>query len=346
MRTMLTAVLAFFTAFALAACGGGVHAPAKTELNVYTALETDELDVYLADFRAKHPDIEVKLVRDSTGIITSRLKGEENNPRADVVWGLAMTSLLMLDEGGMFQGYAPEGIGRIRPQFRDQANDPPHWVGIKAWMTGIVCNETECEKLGLPIPSSFRDLLDPVYEGRLVMPNPASSGTGFLTVSAILQLNGEDAGWDFLDRLHQNMAMYTHSGSLPAKLAGTGEFPIGISFGYRGIKQKEQGQPVVTVFPEEGCGWEMEVSALVRKPEIKDAAKTFLDWAINLGLMKKYATFYPIVATELDVPPPEGYPAKPEQHLIENDFQWAAANRERIIAEWTRRYDAKSAPKD
>jgi iron(III) transport system substrate-binding protein len=31
--------------------------------------------------------------------------------------------------------------------------------------------------------------------------------------------------------------------------------------------------------------------------------------------------------------------------LADNDLRWAAANRERILAEWTKRYDAKSEPK-
>jgi iron(III) transport system substrate-binding protein len=55
------------------------------------------------------------------------------------------------------------------------------------------------------------------------MPNPNSSGTGFLDVSSWLQLFGEDGGWDYMDRLHENIAFYTHSGSKPCKDAARGE---------------------------------------------------------------------------------------------------------------------------
>ncbi len=102
-------------------------------------------------------------------------------------------------------------------------------------MTGFCVNTIECKSLGLPIPESFEDLLNPVYQGQLVMPNPASSGTGFLTVSAILQMKGETDGWAYLDKLHANMARYTHSGSKPCKIAGSGELPIGLSFAYWGF---------------------------------------------------------------------------------------------------------------
>jgi iron(III) transport system substrate-binding protein len=177
------------------------------------------------------------------------------------------------------------------------------------------------------------------------MSNPNSSGTGYLSVSAMLQLKGEDEGWNYLDALHENIGLYTHSGSKPCKMAGAGETVIGISFDYRAIKQKADGQPVVAVFPTEGSGWDIEANALVKKAEINPAAKTFLDWAISEEIMVKYAESYPVTAAETNVAIPEGYPADPIAQLIENDFNWAAANRESILNEWLARYDSKSEPK-
>ena len=31
--------------------------------------------------------------------------------------------------------------------------------------------------------------------------------------------------------------------------------------------------------------------------------------------------------------------------LIKNDFAWAAENRDKILAEWSKRYDGKSSPR-
>jgi iron(III) transport system substrate-binding protein len=109
----------------------------------------------------------------------------------------------------------------VSPTLRDPAT-PPRWVGIKAWETGFCVNTVEAKAQNLPIPTSFSDLIKPEYKGRIVMPNPASSGTGFLTVSAILQTTGEKQGWDYLYKLHENIAQYTHSGSKPCKMAGAG----------------------------------------------------------------------------------------------------------------------------
>lgn len=322
---------------------GGTAATAE-EILVYTALEDDELPNYLPLFEKAHPDIKVKIVRDSTGIITAKLLAEKGNPQADVVWGTAATSLMLLDQAGMVEPYAPKGVEKVKPLMRD-SKKTPHWVGIKAWETGFCVNTVEAQESKLPLPASYADLLKPEYKGHVVMPNPASSGTGFLTVSAILQLMGEKKGWEYLDKLHENIAAYTHSGSKPCKMAGAGETVVGVSFAYRGFMQKKKGEPVQTVFPKEGSGWDVEANCLIKKPTMKQGAKTFLDWAIGPEVMKAYAQVYPITAYDTGTAVPEGYPAKPEAQLIKNDFDWAAKNRERILAEWTKRYDGKSEAK-
>ena len=336
MKHLVKLALLFTTAFSLL-----LSSAQAEEILVYTALEDDEIPKYLALFKKSHPDINVKIVRDSTGIVTAKLLAEKENPRADLVWGLAATSLMLCDQAGMVEPYAPKGVERVVPKMRD-ANKIPHWVGIKAWMTGFCVNTYEVDALNLPTPRSFDDLLNPVYKGHLVMPNPASSGTGFLTVSAILQMKGEEEGWAYLDRLHHNISRYTHSGSKPCKIAGAGELPVGISFAYRGFMQKQKGEPVLTVFPREGSGWDVEANCLIKKPYIKPAAKTFLDWAISETVMKEYAKVYPVTAYATGAPIPDGFPKDPEAQLIENDFQWAAQNRMRILKEWLSRYDGKS----
>jgi iron(III) transport system substrate-binding protein len=329
----------------LTACTSAQKGKATSgEITVYTALEDDQIAVYLPLFNQKYPDIKVNIVRDSTGVVTAKLLAEKDNPQADVVWGLAASSLLVADQQGMLEPYAPAGLERIRPNFRD-ANNPPHWVGIDAWFSAFCVNTVELEAKGLPMPTSWADLTDPVYRGYIVMPNPNSSGTGYLSVSAILQLMGEEEGWKYLDALHENIAVYTHSGSKPCKMAGAGETVIGVSFDYRAIKQKAEGQPIEPVFPAEGSGWEIEANALIKKANINPAARTFLDWAISEEVMALYAASYPVTAAKTSVAIPEGYPADPVAQLIKNDFNWAAANRDRILTEWIARYDAKSEPK-
>ncbi len=344
----ITGLIAMITVILISTAflGTGCTTGKSKELNVYTAIEEEHLEPYLASFKAQYPDITVNITRDSTGIITAKLIAEKDNPQADVIWGLAATSLLVMDQEGMLAGYNPKGIDNIYPEFKDSKNNPVHWVGIDAWMTAFTVNTVEAQAKGISIPKSYDDLIKPEYKGLVVMPNPASSGTGFLTVSAILQLKGEQAGWEYLDKLHENIAAYTHSGSKPAKMAGAGEYPVGISFGYKGLLVKADGAPVEVIFPSEGSGWDLEANALVKKDKIKNEAKLFLDWAISDTPMKEYNKNYAIICSKSVQPTvPEGFPSDPIKQLIKNDFNWAAANREAILKEWSSRYDSKSEPK-
>jgi iron(III) transport system substrate-binding protein len=339
-----------FSAAAISAAVGlfmiAGQAAAQTELTVYTALEAEELEPLRQAFVAEHPDLDINWVRDSTGIITARILAEidSGETKADVFLGTSATSLLVVDEKGMLLPYAPNGLDKLDSKFRDP-RDPPHWVGVDAYAAVICYNTIEAEKFNLPKPASWSDLLDPVYKDHLVMPNPNSSGTGFLTVSSWLQLMGEDAAWTYMDGLHQNMARYTHSGSKPCRLAAAGEHPIGISFAFRGAKLKGKGAPLDLILPKEGVGWEVEASGIIKTTKKLEAAKTLIDWHISPAAMAVYNDYLPILAIPEIAKPVEHFPENTLEMMIDNDFSWAAGNRSRILGEWQNRYDAKSEPK-
>ena len=326
---------------ALSVAGGAL----AEELTVYTAVEAEDLKRYAEMFNADHPDIKINWVRDSTGVITAKLLAEKDNPQADVIWGLAATSLLLFKSEGMLEAYKPAGVEKLDPKFVDKSS-PPSWVGMDAWVASVCYNTVESEKAGLPVPTSWKDLLDPVYEGHLIMPNPNSSGTGFLDVSSWLQIFGEDGGWEYMDGLHKNIARYTHSGSAPCKLAASGEIPIGISFAFRGAKSKAAGAPLEIIVPSEGVGWDMEATAIVAGTDSIDAAKTLVDWSITKGANEMYNVGYAVVAYPGVAKPVEHFPEGLTEAMIDNDFEFAANNRAAILEKWQAQYDGKSDPKD
>ena len=316
----------------------------KAQLTVYTALETDQLKAYQEGFNKVNPDIELVWVRDSTGVITAKLLAEKANPKADVVMGVAATSMAIFDAEGMLQPYAPPGLDRLAPEFRD-AKNPPAWVGMDVWGATICFNTVEAAKKNIPRPETWKDLAKPVYKGQIVMPHPASSGTGFFDVTAWLQIYGEADGWKYMDGLHENIAQYMHSGSRPCAAAANGEYVVGISFEYRANREKAQGKPIELVFPKEGLGWDLEAVGIYKGTKNIAAAQKLLDWSISDAAMKLYAKNFAIVAVKALSEPLPNVPSNYAMLLAKNDFLWAAKNRDKILGEWSKRYESKAAPK-
>ncbi|QQS15203.1 MAG: putative 2-aminoethylphosphonate ABC transporter substrate-binding protein [Rhodospirillales bacterium] len=340
------------TRAALAALALGVVALAgpavaqKTKLTIYTALENDQLKPVKDAIEKAVPTVEVAWVRDSTGVITARFLAEKANPQADMVVGVAASSMALFAKQGLLLGYTPTGADQLRPSFRPAASPTP-WIGMDAYVSVICYNTVEGGKKNAPKPASWKDLTNPAFKDQIVMPNPASSGTGYLTIAAWLQTMGEEAGWKFMDALHANVGVYTHSGSAPCVQAAKGERIVGIGFDMRGAREKTAGAPIDLILAKEGAGWEMEAAGIVtgRAKANEDAAKLVMNWLATKEANELYGKFYAITAHPGVSAAPPNYPPGAVEAMVKNDLDWMATNRERILAEWTKRYDGKSAPK-
>lgn len=338
---VLLITLFIFPAFIFA----GGNKEGSNEVVIYTALEEDETADYLALAEKELPNLNIKWVRYSTGELAAKLIAEKNNPQADLVWGTAVTVLANMND--LFEPYKPEGWDALPAEFKDPNG---YWTAIDMYVAAFCVNTDRLAKKGLPIPRSWADLTKPEYAGEIIMPNPGSSGTGYLQVSSILLWkgikDGSEAGWDFLGKLHKNIVEYTNSGSAPAKIASTGEISIGASFGYRVAKQIDSGYPVEIVFPEEGSGYELEANALLKGAKNPENAKLFLDWAISKNAMEEYSK-YKIMVTLPGVDSKSSIPLPPasEVKLFDMDFDYTASNKTELVDKWTSLFQDKTIAK-
>ncbi len=314
-------------------------ATAKDQVVVYTSLENEEVVDYLELAKKELPDLDIHAIRLSTGELGARMLAERENPQADCIWGWAVTNMSEFVPKGMLKPYKPNGWDKIPARFKDPDG---YWTAIDLYAAAIVPNTKVLEEKGLPMPKGWNDLLNPAYKGMLIMPNPASSGTGFLQVASLLVLLDpdyknkpveENKAWDFLKKLDKNMGQYIKSGSKPAKLTAAGEYAIGCSFAFVYSSLKKKGFPVALVMPEEGAGYELEANALLKGARNEKAAMKFLDWAISKSAMTRYATFK-LGVTYPGIPGPEDLPVLETVKLAPMDFPWQSENREKILEVW------------
>jgi iron(III) transport system substrate-binding protein len=320
------------------------EAQSRTRLTVYTALENEQLAPFKAAAEAAVRDIEIVWVRDSTGVITARLIAERQNPRADVVWGLSVYSLLQMEGLDMLEGHTPAGADALRPNMRSERS-PMTWTGMNAFVSTICFNTAVAAQRNLPRPSTWADLLDPRYRNQVAMPNPSSSGTGFLTVAGWMSSMGEANAWTYMTRLHENAQVYTHSGSAPCNNAARGEYAVGISLDMRAVTLRNQGAPIEVIIPSDGVGFDLEATAIIRGTRNLDAAKRMVDYAVSRSAMEQYGRFYAMLAMPGVDATVRNYPPEFAQRLVNVNFRETAMQRDRILREWSQRFDGKSAPR-
>lgn len=341
--------LGLLLVFLLTACNQAEAAPIDSattgEITVYTAMDVNLAESYLTIFRQEYPQIKVNLVQESTGDLTQRFFNEDTEHQTDVIWGVDTSRLLLAEWNNLLEPYAPVGLEGISPLFRDMSS-PPTWVGIDVSMLALCINRTELATLGLPVPESWQDLLDPAYEDHLVMPNPSTTSFGYLIVSNLLYFYGEQNGWDYLDGLDQNVAQYTTPDTSLCQLVAAGDYAIGISYVLEGLTLAREDNSMETVFLSEGATWGVRANALVRKNDTKKAAQTFLDWAISDETMALYAQDEALITVKTAPPIPEGFPTDPVAQLMDRDSSWVAANRQQILTEWLTRYGSRAEASD
>jgi len=303
-------------------------------ITIYTAFPPGEAALYLRDFQLVFPDIQVNLVQGPIDELTARLLAEQAEPQADVIWGIGLTNLLLLEWSDLLKPYAPVGIDRLDPRFVD-ARTPPYWVGTYISMTAFCVNADAAARRGVAPPRTWQDLIKPIYRRSLIMPNPNTSSAGLTAILTIFELYNEQDAWRYLDELHKNIAVYSADEFETCRLVDNGDYPIGIARAVSGLGNSRM------IYPREGSGWEITAAALVRKDPIQPAARTFLDWAMSKSVMPLYARQSPLTGMVTGVANPAGFPLNPEAQLLRQDASWGAANRSRILREWRRRYSDK-----
>jgi iron(III) transport system substrate-binding protein len=305
-----------------------LHAESNV-VKYYTDNDESELDPF-AKAIAKGTQLKLEPLRMSSGEAWARVEAESPRVGADIHFGWPLSFALMAKEKGILMQYKSPAWKAIPDQYKDPDG---YWYGWSYWFACIGVNTKLLKEKGYDPPRSWDDLLDPKWKGEIVMPNPGTSGTAYLTVSTIMQLFGEDKGWSYLEKLHKNVAQYTKSGSAPGQLVAQGEFMVGITWDQAIEKRRNEGYPVQMIIPDEGTGYVLDIAVIYKNTKNPGGAKKFIDYLGSRTFQEEVAKYrskvtYPGVESLVSFDP----------KLIDYDAKWAADNRKRIMSTWKSRF--------
>lgn len=262
-KVLLT--IAIVVAFIATLLFGIFHPSSKSNssvenFHIFSGVYEDRIQGQLAYLKKMCPQASVEITCIPSGKIVSRVLTEGEDTIADLIIGVGSAHAATLKASNMLM---PVDLGlSYRDEFVDIDN-MMHATGV--FGGAFFLNTREMERYNLPVPASFKDLMNPIYKNHIVLCNPQTSGTGYMFVYAILNYYGEEEGWKTLDGIDKNIFMYGETGSAPTTMIKRGEVPIALGMDYDGLKLQDSGDPVQVIFPAEGIPYDYENVLLINK---------------------------------------------------------------------------------
>jgi iron(III) transport system substrate-binding protein len=292
--------------------------------------------------------IKVSMTRKSSGETYAQLKAEASNPRGDIWWGGTGDPHLQAAEEDLTVEYKSPMLPQLQDWAVRQAEQSKYrTVGIYAGALGYSFNTEQMKRKGGAEPKCWADLLDARFRDEVQVADPNASGTSYTMLATMVQIMGEEKGFDFLKKMHRNVNQYTKSGAAPAKAVATGESLIGITFQHDAVVMAVNGAPVKIVSPCEGTGYEIGSMSIIKGARNLENAKKWYDWALtaaaqSIGAQAKVSYQVP---SNKAAQAPEQSPKLSEIKLINYDFAkyGSSAERRRLLAKWDA--EVKSLPK-
>ncbi len=297
---------------------------------VYSPAQPEENNLITRMFEQK-TGIKVMMVTGGTGELIARIKAEKNNPQADVLFTGGVDSVASIKE------LLDEYVTKYNDALIDKSDNHPWYTALRLHPMLIIYN-TDLVKKGEV--KGWRDLLNPKWKGKVLMPDPRRSGSAFGELLIQLFAFGEyDLGWDYEKRLIQNLVVVPKS-SLTYKNVANGEYPLGLTHEHNIYHYKQGGAPVDAIYPVEGTALRPDAVYLIKGAKHPDAAKMFIDFAVSKEFQEKLVEMGDR-ANRIDVPVPKGYPAPDQIIQVKYDPFWGAVNRKNILKRWEYIYTNK-----
>jgi iron(III) transport system substrate-binding protein len=322
-RSTLPALL---LAFLAASCARGD----AEVLHLYTSLDAQEAPVYIDAF-TEDTGIPVQFVRLSAGEALARLEAEKGNPQVSLWFGGPSPEYIVAAQRGLLEPFSPATEFTLDDAARGAGGE---WTGFYSGVIAFACNTEFLAERQMECPDSWQGLLDPRLKGHVSVAYPYTSGTAYVLLVGLLELMGEEAGWEYVRALDAQVHRYNSSGTAAVTQVGLGEVGVGIAFAHDILKKGvERGYPVALSIPAEGTASEIGAAAVVRGGPQQEQAQQFITWLLSARAQNLMAEFYRVPLNPA-AQVAEGAVAMRDVSVIDYDAGRAAERQGEILARW------------
>ena len=194
---------------------------------------------------------------------------------------------------------------------------------------------------------SWYDILDPRWKGRLALADPEGSGSAYIALSFLLELNMKrDYNWENAEKLFRNVEgkMLAKSSEVYEGVAD-GDFAVGISMEEAAINLIHQGKDIGIVYLKEGTPVIDDSIALMKDAKNKEQARIFIEFVLSRKVQTYMVDRFFLRSVRDDVKVPDGLSSMDALNIF-NTSNLSTFDRKEIILEKWRKMASDSEKKD
>ena len=296
---------------------------------IYTSEEDYRVEYMQKRLAEEFPDYNIQIEYMSTGDHAAKLQSEGTSTECDITYDLEYGYMEKLASIGEFEDLSEiEDFSKYLPDtIKSNYYVPEYRNG-----GSIIINMDVVNERNLDIPESYDDLLDSQYKGLISMPNPKSSGTGYMFLKNLVNAWGEDEAFEYFDKLTENILQYTSSGSGPVNALLQKEVAIGLGMTGQAVEKiNNDGANFEIKYFAEGSPFSLYGNAIIAGKGERESVKKVFEFLCGTYGYENCQKFFPepIYADKtFDV---KNYPTNIKYSDMSNDTY---AEKERLLSKW------------
>ncbi len=309
----------------LASCGS--NDVSKERVIIYSSSESFRNERFQGMLDAKFPEYEIVIESIPTGENVAKILAEGQDTECDILFDIEQSFMDKLVGKDILADVSEYDTSMYVDDFQPKSNEYLPWSRFSAC---IALNLDIFREKNLDKPQSWEDLLKPEYKGLISMPNPKTSGTGYVFLKFLVNKMGEENAFDYFDALAGNVLQFTSSGAGPTNTLLRGEAAIGLGMTYQVAAEIEKGANFEIVFFEGGAPHSSTANAIIRKSADRTAVQEVMQYIYGDVLEADNIEFMPEHGLKVSKNTNPYFPQVHYGDMGENTTE----EKDRLIAKW------------
>lgn len=288
LRRLPAVALALACVLSLAGCAGAGTRAEDRRVVIYSGAEDYRNEYFLRRLTETFPDYDIAIEYMPTGNLAAKLAAEGTDTDMDIFYDLDFSY------AGLVEQYLADVSGYDQSVFVDDCRvESGRYLAATRNGGAVIVAPALLAAKGLAEPKCYADLLKPEYKGLVSMPDPRSSGTGYMFLKSLVNAWGEEEAFAYFDALAENILQFTSSGSGPVKALVQGEAAIGLGMTAQAVTAINDGAELKILFFEEGSPYSLYGYAMPEGKQDRQCVREVFDFFYTTLVREDKALFYP-----------------------------------------------------